>query len=84
MVATFSDIQGGWPGADNLDTDPFFIGSGNYHLQPTSLVKDQADTAHAPAVDLDGNPRPYNTVADMGCYEYGLFAKIYLPIVVRN
>ncbi len=84
MAATFSDIQGGWSGAGNLNTDPLFIGSGDYHLQPTSPVKDQADTADAPAVDLDGNPRPYNTVADMGCYEYGLFAKIYLPIVVRN
>ncbi len=84
MLATFSDIQGGWSGAGNLDTDPLFSGGGNYHLQPTSPVKDQADTAHAPAVDLDGNPRPYNTVADIGCYEYGLYNRVYLPVVIRN
>ena len=84
MVATFSDVQGGWPGAGNLNIDPLFSGGGNYHLQPTSPVKDQADTAQAPAVDLDGNPRPYNIVADIGCYEYGLYNQIYLPIVVRN
>lgn len=84
LVATFSDIQGGWPGAGNLNADPLFIGGGNYHLQRTSPVKDQADTAHAPAVDLDGNPRPFDTLADMGCYEYGLFAKVYLPVAVKN
>ena len=84
LVATFSDIQGGWPGAGNLNTNPLFIGGGDYHLQRTSPVKDQADTAHAPAVDLDGNPRPYNTLADMGSFEYGLFARVYLPIVVKN
>jgi hypothetical protein len=84
LVATFSDIQGGWPGAGNLNTNPLFIGGGDYHLQRTSPVKDQADTAHAPAVDLDGNPRPYNIRADMGSFEYGLFARVYLPVVVKN
>ena len=64
---------------DNIDNDPRFIDSanGNYHLQALSLGYSHdspcIDTGKqgigAPTNDLDGNPRPQGSEADIGCYE---------------
>jgi uncharacterized membrane protein len=75
MKADYSDIEvvlGNWPGMANLNTDPLFQGGGDYHLQGTSPVINQADLAAAPARDLDNIPRPVGAGVDMGCYEYHL------------
>jgi hypothetical protein len=74
MVAGYSDVQGGWPGAGNLNVAPLFVGGGDYHLQSSSPVIDKGNNAFAPAVDLDGVPRPVPAggVVDMGCYEWRL------------
>jgi len=39
-IAFYSDIEGGWPGSGIIDSNPLFIGGGNYHL-----------TAGSPCVD---------------------------------
>ena len=72
MAADYSDVEGGWPGIDNLNLDPLFVGSGDYHLQSGSPAIDAGDNAAAPAVDLDGVPRPVPVggLVDMGAYEY--------------
>jgi hypothetical protein len=57
--------------ANNITADPFFVGSGNYHLQSNSPVIDTANAAYAPADDRDGNARPQGAGDDMGAYEYG-------------
>jgi len=72
--ADYSDIQGGWSGTGNMNSSPVFVnaGGGDYHLQASSPLLEQALTAVAPAVDLDGIPRPVPAggEADMGCYEW--------------
>jgi len=63
QTITFSDIQGGWEGEGNIDSDPLFVDPPNndYHLQVGS-----------PCIDA-GNPNsqyndPDGTRNDMGAY----------------
>ncbi|MEE8389656.1 MAG: right-handed parallel beta-helix repeat-containing protein, partial [Anaerolineae bacterium] len=74
MAADYSDVEGGWPGTGNINVNPSFVGSGDYHLQSGSLVIGVGNNAAAPAVDLDGVPRPVPAGgdADMGAYEWRL------------
>jgi hypothetical protein len=53
---TYTDIQGGWPGANNLDVDPLFVAplDGDVHIRPASPVRGLAD---------DGS--------DLGAYQFG-------------
>ncbi len=72
------DINGDrWSNASGMDADsafadPRFIdpAAGDYHLAPGSPAIDAADDPHAPAVDLDGHPRPAGPHADIGPYEW--------------
>ncbi|NOR43993.1 MAG: DUF1565 domain-containing protein [Candidatus Delongbacteria bacterium] len=62
-AVTYSDIQGGWKGAGNIDIDPLFVdpNNENFYLQSTSPCIDTGD----PASPLD----PDGTIADRGaCY----------------
>ena len=70
-VVTYSDIQGGWPGEGNIDTDPLFIDpdNGNYYLQVGSPCLSMANCEEAPKIDKDGRPRPLGSGCDMGAYE---------------
>jgi len=45
VYATYSDIEGGWPGQGNIDTDPCFVSPDyrDYHLQPGSPCIDAGD-----------------------------------------
>ena len=84
MTATYSDIQGGWSGTGNLDADPLFVDADgaddvagtaddNLRLQPGSPAIDAGNNAAVPAgvtTDLDGAPRIFNSVVDMGAYEH--------------
>ena len=70
----YSCIEDGYPtGTGNIDEDPSFVGSGDYHLQPGSDAIDAGDPSFTgpPLTDLDGNSRIVNSVVDMGAYEYG-------------
>ena len=76
---TYSDIEGGgWAGAGNIDVTPQFQRAGyaprplqeDFHLMAASPARDTGSNAGAPNKDLDGNPRPYNTLTDMGAYEW--------------
>jgi len=64
FTVTYSDIEGGFTGTGNIDSDPLFVdpGSGDYHLQSTSPCIDTGD----PAFPLD----PDGTIADMGAYYF--------------
>ncbi len=80
-------IQGGWPaGTGNISTDPMFVNSGDYHLQPGSPCIDAGDNSLLPNdigdLDKDGNIIELLSVAldfvarilggtvDMGAYEH--------------
>lgn len=56
-----------------FDDDPQFvdIANNNYQLSDQSPCIDAGTNTNAPAVDFDGNIRPYNGVVDIGAYEYG-------------
>ncbi|MEA2095484.1 MAG: T9SS type A sorting domain-containing protein, partial [Candidatus Cloacimonadota bacterium] len=59
-----SDIQDGWAGVGNIDSDPLFVApaNGNYHLSADSPCIDAGD----PTSPFD----PDSTIADMGAYYY--------------
>jgi len=79
-TATYSNIQGGWAGLDNIDADPCFIDAadGDLRLSSDSPCIDAGDNSapNLPTTDLDGHPRIIdgdcnNTeVVDMGAYEF--------------
>ncbi len=75
--ATFSDIQGMWPGVGNLNTDPLFVEptENNFHLLPNSPCIDAGD----PDSPLD----PDGTLADMGAYylhQFGPGGNLFLDL----
>jgi len=68
---TYSDIQDGWEGEENIDSDPFFTDpdNGDFSLQQGSPCID-AGTA-----DLDGDEDItdyFGTAPDMGAFEFYL------------
>jgi hypothetical protein len=83
-IISYSDVQGGWAGTGNIDTDPCFVQSGywdvnsawiygDYRLLFGSSCIDAGDNTSIPASpgDLDGNPRIVGAAVDMGAYESG-------------
>ena len=74
-VASFSDIQGGWPGEGNIDADPLFVvpPSGDLRLTYASPCKNAGDPAYPVTVgdqDAAGRQRVVYGRVDMGAYEY--------------
>jgi hypothetical protein len=77
---TYSDIQGGWPGAGNIDADPRFVDAdaGIFRLTPCSPCVDTAGL-FGPQIDIEGTVRPLDILYagnegtgaefDMGAYE---------------
>ena len=58
-VATYCNVQGGWPGDGNIDTDPFFVDpeNGDFRLLPCSPCIDSGSNTAVPLdiSDLDGD-----------------------------
>lgn len=75
MTINNSIIQGGWSGGTNiLNINPGFVGGSDFHLQSCSAAINAGDNALVPSgttVDLDGNPRAFNSgTVDLGAYEF--------------
>ena len=68
-VVTFSVVEGGWPGAGNIDANPLFIGAGDYHLRTDSPCIDAGVEAGLD-IDIDEDTRPYGAGFDLGADEY--------------
>ncbi len=71
---TISDINAGVLGTGNMVKDPLFVSpawgkTGDYHLSDGSPAIDAGTMVGAPAIDLEGNPRPKGSGCDMGAYE---------------
>jgi hypothetical protein len=76
-----SDVEGGWEGLGNIDSDPRFVDAegGDFRLQMDSPCIDSA-SINGPETDILGNPRPIDIAGvgrdgtcdafDMGAYEY--------------
>ena len=70
FVVTYSDIQGGYSGTGNINSDPLFVVGGDYHLSSSSPCIDTGTSTGAPATDMAGTSRPRGQGYDMGAYEY--------------
>ena len=70
---TYCDIQDGYIGIGNIDTDPLFVdpNNGNYHLSWTNFPI--PDSTMSPCIDA-GNPSspldPDGTITDMGAFYF--------------
>lgn len=73
---TYSIVQGGHPGAGNLNVDPLFVSATDLSLQAGSPAIDGGDdNANNTPLDLAGNNRkidaiPGGALIDMGAYEF--------------
>jgi len=77
VEALYSDLEGGWAGEGNLDSDPLFVSE--YRLDSTSScieagvdsVEIGEDWYYAPGSDFGGfaRPMPVGTRPDMGAWE---------------
>ena len=84
ITVNYSDVKGGagsifinpecpdceiiW-GDENVDTDPLFVGGGDYHLTAGSPCIDTGTDAGV-YTDIDGDDRPFGIGFDMGADEY--------------
>jgi Protein of unknown function (DUF1565) len=70
---TYSDVEGGYVGAGNINVDPLFVNSasGNFRLQSSSpcINAGSASVPNLPGTDADGAPRIQSGLPDMGPYE---------------
>ncbi len=73
----WSDVDGGWPGAGNIDDDPLFAdkGNGDLHLMGGSPCINAGDPSFAAtgATDVDAEKRVWGGRVDMGADEFGSF-----------
>jgi hypothetical protein len=66
----YSDIgPDGVVSGTNLNVDPMFQLPTDYHIKPTSPLKDAADMNATLMVDIDGDQRPINNRRDIGADE---------------
>jgi parallel beta-helix repeat protein len=65
-TVTYTDVQGGWPGQGNINTDPLFVDvyNGDYHLLAGSPCIDTGD----PNSDFTLEPEPNGQCINMGAY----------------
>jgi parallel beta-helix repeat protein len=82
ISVSYSDVEGGWPGTENMNEDPIFVGPSiaDYHLSADSPCIDEGDPAFVPQPDerdADGQLRVWDGDADgqarvdMGADEFG-------------
>jgi hypothetical protein len=73
-TVTYSDVQGGWTGAGNIDADPLFADAAqaDFHLQYGSPCRDAATNTPAalPEHDCEGDARECHAAVDMGADEF--------------
>lgn len=78
-VVSYSDVQGGFAGTGNINANPLFVGSGNYHLTSTSPCINTGTATGAPGTDIDKHARPQGSAFDMGADEY-LNLTVVMPV----
>ena len=71
-TVSYTDTDQTVAAGSNINQDPLFVGSGDYHLQTTPIASPCIDTgtnSGAPNDDLEGKTRPQGLGYDMGAYE---------------
>jgi hypothetical protein len=78
LNCTYSNIEGGYTGTGNIDSDPKFVKvvttgdeESDYHLKDSSPAIGAGTATGAPTTDIEGNPRPNpaGSNPDMGAFE---------------
>lgn len=85
VTADFSDIQGGWDGTDNLNTDPLFVitDTSSYQISTLSPCINLANyDLTAISYDLNHQPRRAYCRGDMGAWEVQTPTGSQLPQVI--
>lgn len=69
---TFSNVEGGYPGEGNLDTDSIYRDSeaGDFRLLPSSPLIDAGTVVEGVPTDFRGFPRPAGLGFDIGIAEF--------------
>jgi parallel beta-helix repeat protein len=67
---TYCDVLGGYEGEGNIDVDPLFVGSNDYHLTASSPCINAGTSEGAANTDIDGDSRPQGSHYDIGADEY--------------
>jgi hypothetical protein len=72
-TVTYSNVQGGWAGVGNINSDPKFADfEGRLSADSPCIDAGKNDAVSSDITsDLDGNPRIINGTVDMGAYEFG-------------
>ena len=67
----YSNIQGGYQGEGNIDSDPLFVDPllADFHLQENSPCINKGTSEEAPATDIEENPRSPCDGVGVGSYE---------------
>jgi hypothetical protein len=74
VAVTYSDVQGGWSGQGNINSDPLFVGDGDYHIKADSPCIDAGNNSYVDTeYDVAGNWRIIHGTVEIGAYEYGIF-----------
>jgi hypothetical protein len=70
-TATYSNVQGGYPGTGNINADPLFADADGRLLAASPCIDagNNADVPSGVTTDLDGNPRIQGLCVDMGAFE---------------
>lgn len=68
---SYSDIQGGYSGTGNINSDPLFVDVDDFRLGSGSPCLNTGTAVGAPSKDIIGQTRPQGTGIDMGAYEAG-------------
>jgi len=76
LVDNDYETLGGYHGSNTgfQNADPLFAGITDFHLLPTSPVLGAGTLTpggNLPTIDIEGHPRSYNGLVDMGAYERG-------------
>ncbi|MHC4944926.1 MAG: right-handed parallel beta-helix repeat-containing protein [Planctomycetota bacterium] len=72
-LITYSDVQGGWQGVGNIDSDPLLVHLiGDMHLTFNSPCRASGDNTapDLPVTDFEGDPRIAYSTVDMGADEF--------------
>lgn len=80
-TASYCNIEGVYPGTENITADPLFINSenGDYHIQFLSPCRDAGTSSNAPDTDIDGDARPIGNGYDIGADECTQLFQVGVP-----
>jgi hypothetical protein len=85
LIDDYRGTEGETRGHDYVEGNPMFVSAAgaDFHLQPGSPAIDKGSAVNAPAVDFDGQPRPYGEGYDIGADEY-MVGSVYLPVISKR